>query len=177
MSQRAALILFCSLLFATSFLCLFGKNQLKKIRDWLVFKIAATIVLFGGATVVLLYKILHLSLADFGEYRRLLFAAFALICGLSFFKVRDLLAMRGLAILLLFLCDSVLDSVYCSTFFLHNAFVCIVYIAIIFFIFAGAMPYILRDCLDRIIANDAVAATSGCLCFIFSIVALGAVFI
>jgi hypothetical protein len=149
------------------------RELLKKARSLLLYKQAVSIILFGGATMVLLYKILHLSAADFGDYKHWLFVAFASICGLSFFKVRDLLAVRGLAILLLFLCDKVLDSVYCEEFFLRNAFVCEIYLTITFFMLIGAMPYIFRDCVDKILASEKLSKFAGCLCSIFAIAALG----
>jgi hypothetical protein len=175
--QHVLLVLFFLLLLVPAYICPFNGALLEKIRNWLLYWKASAAVLFGGATVVLLHKILHLSVADFGNYRHLLFLAFALICGLSFFKVRDLLALRGLAILLLFLCDGVLDAVYCREFFLHNAFVLVVYCLITFAMTVGAVPYVLRDCIDKILSHKKVANFVGGICFVFALIALRAFFI
>jgi hypothetical protein len=134
-------------------------------------------MLFGMAVVILLYKILHLSVADFGNYKYPLFAAFSLIYGLSFFRVKDLLAVRGLAILLLLLCDKTLDKIYCTTFFLHGAFVCVVYIIVIFAMAIGAAPYLLRDAIDRLLIGGRVSKFVGYTCLVFATVTLRAVFI
>jgi hypothetical protein len=177
MIGRITLALFCLLPFAFSYLCLFGRDRLRKVKGVLLHDQRAAVVLFGAATVVLLHKVLHLSVADFGNYKYLLFVAFALICGLSFFKVRDLLALRGLAILLLFLCDQVLDEVYCTTFFLHGAFVCVVYVAVIFSMAVGAAPYLLRDTIDRLLLGGKASKFVGYSCLAFAAIALRAVFI
>jgi hypothetical protein len=172
MWQHVPLVVFCFLFTWMAYLCLLSIDRLEEMRNYLLYGTTSAVIFFGGATAILLYKIVHLSPADFGNYRCLLFVAFAFVCGLSFFRVRDLLAIRGLAVLILFLCDSVLDSVYCKTFFLHNVFVCLVYFVIILSIAIGAMPYILRDCVDKILANDKLAKLIGVGCFIFTLISL-----
>jgi uncharacterized membrane protein len=164
MWQRSVLVAFGSLFAFGAYLCLPPTTRLREVKNYLLYGKTSALFFFGGATVVLLLKILHLSPADFGNYKYALFMAFALICGLSFFKVRDLLAIRGLAVLVLFLCNSVLDSVYDRVFPLHNIFVSLVYFAIIFFITVGAIPYIFRDCMDKILTNGNLSKVVGSMC-------------
>jgi hypothetical protein len=168
--------IFCFLFVCVAYLCLISPDCLGKVKNYLLCGRTSAAVFFGGSTAVLLHRILHLSLADFGNYKYPLFVAFALICGLSFFKVRDLLAIRGLAVLVLFLCDSVLDSVYCGTFFLHNTFVCLVYFVIIFSITIGAMPYILRNCIDEFLLNSKLSKFIGYACSICASISLWVIF-
>ncbi|MDR1255597.1 MAG: hypothetical protein LBJ94_01540 [Puniceicoccales bacterium] len=173
MLERLPLLLFFTLCSGFSYICLLSKGLLEKVRNWLLYGQTAAVILFGGASMVLLHKTLHLSTADFGEYRHSLFIVFALICGLSFFRVRDLLAIRGFAILLLFLCDKILDSVFCVEIFLSNVFVVEIYCVIIFSMAIGAAPYIFRDFMDRIIAGKKSAQLAGCVGCIFAATALG----
>ncbi|MDE6432151.1 MAG: hypothetical protein K2L13_02025, partial [Opitutales bacterium] len=142
------------LTFATcAYVCLKSPLQLESVRNWLLYDKRSTLILFGSATVILLYKILHLSTADFGEYKNLLLILFSTICVLSFFKVRELLSVRGLAILMLFFCDYVLDILQASSSILNNILVFVIYIVIVFNIVIGSVPYLLRDWLDHLIEH------------------------
>lgn len=58
------------------------------------------------------YGIWHLSPADFGEYRKILFVAFAAIAALSFWCVPDFLAVRGGCVLVLMGAMPLLDAAY-----------------------------------------------------------------
>jgi hypothetical protein len=97
--------------------------------------------------------VLHLSVADFGEHRFALFALFATIILLSFFKMRELLSIRGLAVLLLVCSKAMLDNVYCEPVLWKNYFVSFVYLVIIFSMIIGSMPYHLRYFLDFLIKS------------------------
>jgi hypothetical protein len=165
MWHRGVVVIFCFLFALGVYLCLPSAARLKVVKNYLLHGKTSAPLFFGGAAVILLFKILNLSPADFGNYKCALFVIFALICVLSFFKVRDLLAIRGLAVLILFLCNGVLDSVYGRAFLLHNIFVSLVYFTIIFSITIGALPYIFRDFMDKILANSNLSRIVGYVCF------------
>ncbi|MDR1173794.1 MAG: hypothetical protein LBK24_03305, partial [Puniceicoccales bacterium] len=104
---------------------------------------------------VFLVNVLHLSMADFGAHKFSLFAIFATIILFSFFKMRELLSIRGLAVLLLVCSKAMLDNVYCESVLWKNYFVSFVYLIIIFSMLIGSMPYLLRDFLDFLIKSKA----------------------
>src|SRR5476649_2049959 len=72
----------------------------------------ATYLFFTAGAACFLYNIWHLSPADFGDYSTLLFVAFAIIAALSFKCVRDLLAVRGLCVIVLMGAMPLLDAAY-----------------------------------------------------------------
>lgn len=108
----------------------------------------ATLVLFGAASLWFLSRIWHLSMADFGEYRGLLFFFFALLALLSFFYAPDFLSVRGLAGLILLSAGPLLDSTYmqyeASRLFLNT----VVYVFILAALWLGAQPYRMRDFIE-----------------------------
>ncbi len=107
---------------------------------------AATVVFFGAASLWFLFNIWHLSEADFGQYRGLLFIFFALLAGLSFFLVPDFLAVRGLAVLVLLGAMPLLDAAYMEFAHPQRLFmVSAVFVALTLAIYFGAAPYRLRD--------------------------------
>src|SRR5687768_5892743 len=60
----------------------------------------ATYLFFGSGALWFLYNLWHLSPADFGDYRKWLCAAFAVVAVASFKCVTDFLAVRGLCTLM-----------------------------------------------------------------------------
>ncbi|MFI5355744.1 MAG: hypothetical protein ACHQ4G_00265 [Opitutales bacterium] len=110
---------------------------------------AATLVLFGGGAAWFLYRVWYLSPADFGDYRTLLFLAFAAIALLSFKYVPDFLAVRGLAILILLAAGPLLDAAYMEYDHPQRLFmVSLVYLGIAGALYLGAVPYRMRDFLE-----------------------------
>lgn len=106
----------------------------------------ATLALFGGSSLWFLYRVWHLSNADFGEYRAILFLAFAAIALLSFKYVPDFLAVRGLAILLLLAATPLLGAAYMEYSHPQRLFmVTFVYVGIAVALYLGAVPYRMRD--------------------------------
>lgn len=109
----------------------------------------ASIVFFGTGAVWFLYNIWHLSEADFGQYRVLLFIFFALVAVASFFLVPDFLAVRGLAVLVLLGATPLLDAAYMEFAHPQRLFmVAAVFVAVALAIYLGASPFRLRDFLD-----------------------------
>ncbi|MDR1891329.1 MAG: hypothetical protein LBQ23_04145 [Puniceicoccales bacterium] len=131
----------------------FSGNCLQKLSDWLLFSKYAPVLTLGVGGTCFLINVLHLSAADFGEYRLAFIVIFGMIILLSFFKMRELLAIRGLAVLLLVCSKAMLDNIYCEPILWKNYFVSFVYLIIIFSMLIGSMPYLFRDFLDFLIRS------------------------
>ncbi len=165
------------IIFATcAYICFQKPTQLENIRNWLLYTKYSTLILFGTASGILLYKIFHLSIADFGEYKNLLLILFSTICVISFWTVKELLSIRGLAILVLFFCDSILDALYTQISLINNIFTGIIYAIIIFAIFIGSAPYLMRDWLDYLIEHHKVQQFTGYALSICAILTLLVIF-
>lgn len=104
-----------------------------------------TFVLFGIPAVWFLWHVLHLSDADFGQYSTYIFTGFAAVGVLSFFHVRDFLAVRGLAVLILLSSREILDAIYMQYPEGYLFLVSAVYVLIALAIYFGAVPFRLRD--------------------------------
>jgi hypothetical protein len=111
-------------------------------------------VTVGLGGVCFLKNVLFLSVADFGEYRVVLFLAFGTILLFSFSKMRELLSIRGLAILLLIYADLALSGVYCEQIYLKNAFVSFVYLVVILAMVIGTLPYLFRNFLELLLKSQ-----------------------
>ncbi|HZZ17976.1 MAG TPA: hypothetical protein VFE25_01335 [Opitutaceae bacterium] len=112
-------------------------------------------VVFSVAAAWFLYDVLHLSNADFGEYKYLLFIGFALVAILSFKSVPDFLGVRGVCALVLIGASPFLDSAFMQ--YDHPArlfMVSLVYVALAISIFLGAQPWRLRDFFNWLFARS-----------------------
>jgi len=109
---------------------------------------AAAYLLLGISTAWFLYKILNLGPADFGQYKKLLFALFLGTAVGSFYFVPDFLAVRGLAALTLLSADVLLDAAYMQLPQARLFLVSFIYLAIILALILGASPFKLRDFFD-----------------------------
>jgi hypothetical protein len=106
----------------------------------------ATYVFFSAGAAWFLYNIWHLSPADFGDYRTLLFIGFLIVAVLSFKCVPDFLAVRGLCTLVLMGAMPLLDAAYMEYERPQRLLmVTAVYVAISLAIWLGGQPYRLRD--------------------------------
>lgn len=106
----------------------------------------ATFVFFYGGAAWFLERVWNLSMADFGQYRLLLFAGFAAVAVLAFFFVPDFLAVRGLCILTLLagwplLMAGFLNFDHPQVYFLKV----FVYLCIVLALWLGVQPWRLRD--------------------------------
>lgn len=109
----------------------------------------ATALLFGGATVWFLYRVLNLSEADFGEYRHLIFILFGAAAALAFHYVPDFLAVRGAAGLVLLAASPLLEAAFMEWEHPQRLLmVSIVYLFIFASIWLGAQPWRMRDFLE-----------------------------
>ena len=107
---------------------------------------AAAYLFFGAGAAWFLYAILHLSPADFGEYRTYLFIGFLLVSIFSFRCVPDFLAVRGLATIVLMGAMPLLQSAYMEYEKPQRLLmVSVVYLSLSGAIWLGAQPWRLRD--------------------------------
>lgn len=105
------------------------------------------LMLLGGGWF--LWKIWMLGQSDFGDYKEILFALFAATLLGTIFYVRDFLAVRGLAVLVLLSGNVGLKS----AFGLYDiperlVLVTLIYLFVTLSIFIGVMPYKMRDFLN-----------------------------
>lgn len=128
------------------------------IKSWLQnFPRSRTLayLLFGGGSVWFLYRIAHLSPADFGDYKKLLFVFFALVAIGSFKFVPDFLAVRGACILVLLVGSHLLEPGYMvwdygelTDFGRIYLYKIAVFVALALAIYLGASPFRVRDFLE-----------------------------
>jgi hypothetical protein len=110
---------------------------------------------FGAAAAWFLYNIWHLSNADFGEYRTLLFIGFGAVAVLAYKCVPDFLGVRGACAIVLLGAMPFLDAAYMEYDHPLRLFmVSIVYVAISLAIWLGAQPWRLRDFLNWLFARQ-----------------------
>jgi hypothetical protein len=134
-------------------------------------------VVFGAAAAWFLYNIWHLSNADFGEYRTLLFIGFAAVAVLAFKCVPDFLGVRGACALVLLAASPFLNAAYMEYDHPPRLFmVGLVYIAIALAIWIGAQPWRLRDFLDWLFARGARSRGMGGLLVAYGILLCCAAF-
>lgn len=124
--------------------------------------LVATYLLFGVGAAWFLYGIWHLSPADFGEYRKLLFVAFAAIALLSFRCVPDFLAVRGGCVIVLMGAMPLLDAAYMEYEKPQRLLmVSLVYLSLALAIWLGAQPWRMRDFLGWLFARPGRARAVG----------------
>lgn len=106
---------------------------------------AAAYLLMGVASAWFLYHVTQLGPADFGQYKKLIFAVALFIAVSSFYFVPDFLAVRGLAALILLIAGFLLDIGYMHYETAALILKVFVYIMIVIALVLGASPYKLRD--------------------------------
>jgi len=137
----------------------------------------ATYVFFTAGAAWFLYNIWHLSPADFGDYRTLLFIGFAAVAVLSFKCVPDFLAVRGLCILVLMGAMPLLDAGYMN--FEHwqiHFYKVLVYVGIALAIWLGAQPWRFRDFVAWLFARPGRARGVGGALAVYGLVLCGVAF-
>jgi hypothetical protein len=112
-------------------------------------------IVFSAAAAWFLYNIWHLSNADFGEYRTLLFLLFGAVAVLAFKCVPDFLGVRGACALVLIGAAPFLDAAYMQYDQPLRLFmVSFVYLSIALAIWVGAQPWRMRDFLGWLFARS-----------------------
>ena len=137
----------------------------------------ATYVFFSAGAAWFLYNIWHLAPADFGDYRTLLFVAFAAIAVLSFKSVPDFLAVRGLCVIVLMGAMPLLDAAYMEYDRPQRlVMVTAVYVALSLAIWLGAQPYRMRDFFAWLFARPGRARSIGSALAIYGVILCGVAF-
>ena len=134
---------------------------------------AAAYLFFGIGGLWFLFRIYHLSPADFGNFRIPLLVLFGATWVLCFLYVKDFLAVRGLAVFTLMAADPLLDSAF--GYYEVGArlwMVSLVYAAIALAIFLGAVPYHARRWLLWLDAMPVRLRAAGGLLAIYGIILL-----
>jgi hypothetical protein len=122
----------------------------------------AAAALFGTGAGWFLFNIRHLSEADFGQFRGILFVFFLIVAVASFFLVPDFLSVRGLAVLILLGAMPLLDAAYMEFEYPQRLFmVTAVFVAVALAIYLGAVPYRLRDFFEWLFRQPARARLLG----------------
>lgn len=114
----------------------------------------ASYVTMGLASAWFLSQILQLGEADFGAFRIHLFFAFGAVAVLSFFHVKDFLAVRGLAILILLTAWLLLTPAFMQEPASRLFLVAFAYVSIVIALYLGVSPYRLRDFFNWLFATD-----------------------
>lgn len=137
----------------------------------------AAIVFFGLGAVWFLYRIWHLSEADFGQYRVQLFFFFAAVAAGAFYLVPDFLAVRGLAVLILLGATPLLEAAYMEYDQPQRLLmVGAVFVAITAAIYLGASPFRLRDFLEWLYRRPGRARIAGGLLAAYGLLLCGVAF-
>lgn len=105
----------------------------------------ATVILFGSSALWFLWHVAHLGEADFGNLKNILLFLFGGIALGSFFVVKDFLAVRGVAVLILLTARVLLDAAYMEEPTSRLFLVTFVYISIVVALYLGTVPFKLRD--------------------------------
>jgi hypothetical protein len=122
----------------------------------------AAVVFFGAGALWFLWNVMHLSSADFGDYKMMLGIAFAAIAVLAFKCVPDFLAVRGLCVLVLLAASPLLGAAYMEYQYPQRLFlVTFVYVLIALAIWLGASPFRLRDFFEWLFARPGRIRTAG----------------
>lgn len=121
----------------------------------------AAVVFFGGGAVWFLWVVSQLGESDLAGFpRNWLLGIFGATALLAFKYLRDLLAVRGLAVLMLLSARALLDIGYMQ---LPHSLVLAVtaYILVVLGIWWGAAPYTFRDWINWILEKRARAIVIG----------------
>lgn len=138
---------------------------------------SAGYLVFSAAAGWFLYNIWHLSNADFGEYRTLLFIGFAAIAVLAFRCVPDFLGVRGACGLVLIGAAPFLNAAYMEYDRPQRLFmVGLAYAAIALAIWLGAQPWRLRDFFQWLFARAARSRGLGGLLLAYGFLLCGVAF-
>jgi len=137
----------------------------------------AAYVFFGLAAAWFLYRVAHLSEADFGQFSRLLLFGFGAVAILSFFYVSEFLAVRGLAALILLAAGPLLTAAFGEYDIPARLFmVSVVYLALTLAIVLGAQPWRLRDAIEWVQRMPGRARITGSALVAYGLLLVGVAF-
>lgn len=140
-------------------------------------------LLFSVGAVWFLYRIAHLSAADFGDFKKPLFIFFALVAIAAFKFVPDFLAVRGACILVLLGASHLLEPGYMVWEYGELTdlgriywYKIAVFIAVALAIYLGASPFRLRDFLEWLYRKPGRAQIFGGGLALYGLLITGAAF-
>ena len=140
-------------------------------------------VLFTLGAVWFLYRIAHLSAADFGDFKKPLFIFFAVVAIASFKFVPDFLAVRGACILVLLGASHLLDPGYMVWEYGELTdlgriywYKIAVFVAVAFAIYLGASPFRLRDFFEWLYRKPGRAQICGGVLAVYGLLVTGTAF-
>ena len=160
-------IFFIGLLFAVSGAILFYQKAFEAVYNWIFFSKSSPIVLMGGSGIWFLYNVATLSEADFGNYSKVLFVFFFVLIFLSFFRMHEFLAVRGLAILLLLMSNIALNNVRFDPIAGKAFFASAIYAVILLSMLFGSLPYLFKYVLDRLSGNVSLKFVTGSILILY----------
>lgn len=136
--------------------------------------LGAAVVTLGLGAGWFLWKVAHLTPVDFGDYKVQLLILFGGVAVGSFFVARDFLAVRGLSILTLLLCNEVLKTAF-GHYELPQRLplVALAYLLICLALWLGASPFRLRDFIAWAFAQGRRARLVGMGLCIYGMILLG----
>lgn len=137
----------------------------------------AAYLFFGAGALWFLWNVLHLSSADFGDYRNWLALGFAAVAVLAFKCVPDFLAVRGVCVLVLLAATPLLSAGYMVydpwTIYLYKI---LVYVGIVLAIWLGASPFRLRDFFEWLFARPGRTRGVGAALAVYGLALVAAAF-
>ena len=140
-------------------------------------------VFFTLGAVWFLYRIAHLSAADFGDFKKPLFVFFAVVAIASFKFVPDFLAVRGACVLVLLGASHLLDPGYMVWEYGELTdlgriywYKIAVFVAVAFAIYLGASPFRLRDFFEWLYRKPGRAQIFGGALAVYGLLVTGTAF-
>lgn len=173
MSLTLATLLTGSVLILLGALFLWNGAPVEKNAKGFLRSSPATVVLFGAAAVWFLWHIAHLGAADFGNLKQWLLMLFGAVAIGSFFSVRDFLAVRGLAGLMLLSARPLLDAAYLEEPLSRLVLVTFVYLMIAVALYLGAVPFKLRDFFNWLFRENGRPKLLGGFFFVYGLALAG----
>ena len=176
MTLPLATLLTASLFLLFGVALLLGSPAVVSILKGFPRSTVASFLFLGLGTLGFLYRVAHLSPADFGDYKVYLLFGFSVLAVLSLFLVPDFLAVRGLAVCILVGAMPLLDAAYMQYDQPQRLFMVtpIYLIALPAAIWLGAQPWRLRDFLEWLFRPGPRARVLGGALLAYGVV-LGAV--
>ncbi len=133
---------------------------------------AAAVVLWGGAFAWFIFHLLTIPNVDLAGFpRSWLIALFGGAGLLAFRFLPDLLALRGLAVLVLFACNELLSAGFGQLPY-SRVLAGTAYLLIIVALWGGASPYVWRNAIDRVARDGRTRKIAGVTALCLGIVNL-----
>jgi hypothetical protein len=134
----------------------------------------AAYICFGAGSGWFLWNVWNLPEADFGGHRVLLICIFGVVAASAFNSVPDLLAVRGLCVLVLVGSMPMLMAGYMNyDYWPLYAQKILLYVGVSAAIWLGAQPWRLRDCFEWLLFKRLRARVCGCVLLAYGVFLIG----